>query len=155
MRHRSVERIIHTRAIGILNDRRHRVVNIDVVLENTAVALVAVSAFAFGIKFRKTRIFCDVPIKRTLRFVRARPAVRMAKRAVLSVHVQRSVGRHFDRIGIEPPVDQIEMMRRLVNPKAAAARLQTVPATEIIRAVTRIEIPAEIDRRNLADLAVD
>src|SRR5688500_9383463 len=43
-------------------------------------------------------------------------------------------------------------MRRLVDPKGAAFFTQTMPATEVVGAVARVQIPREIDRRDATDL---
>ena len=59
----------------------------------------------------------------------------------------------LDRIRVEPPVDQIEVMRRLVDPERSALLAQPVPAAEVVGAVAGVEIPGEVDRRDAADLA--
>ena len=51
----------------------------------------------------------------------------------------------------DPPVDQIEMMGRLVDEQTAGLVLVAVPAAEIVGAVDAVEIPAEIDGGDLAD----
>src|SRR6185369_8621402 len=51
----------------------------------------------------------------------------------------------------QPPVRQIEMMRRLVNHEAAGVFLVTVPAPEIIRAVLRVEQPVKVHRKDVAN----
>ena len=53
----------------------------------------------------------------------------------------------------EPPVEQIEVMRGLVNEKAAGIRLVPMPAAEIVGTVIGIELPFEIHRGNLTDNA--
>ena len=86
--------------------------------------------------------------------MRTRAAVRIAKRTVFrAINIQIAVSRNFNRIGGEPPIHQIEMMRRFVHPKTAAARFQTMPAPKIIRAVARVEIPFKIDGSHVADFA--
>ncbi len=45
------------------------------------------------------------------------------------------------------------MVGRLVHPQGAALLAQTVPAPEVIGAVAGVEVPGEVDARDLADLA--
>lgn len=54
-------------------------------------------------------------------------------------------------IGIEIPVQKIEMVRGLVHEQATGMFGEGVPAAEIIRAVLVIEIPVKIDRGDGAD----
>ena len=50
------------------------------------------------------------------------------------------------RIGVEIPVEQVEMMRRLVHEQAAGILDVGVPAAEVVGAVLDVEIPVEVDR---------
>ena len=81
--------------------------------------------------------------------------MRRAERPVAAVAAQSAVGNNRHRIGVEPPVDEIEVVRRLVHQEAAAARLEAVPAPEVVGAVVHVEVPVEIDRQHAADLAVE
>ena len=76
----------------------------------------------------------------------------MPERAGVAVFLTHAVRLHFDRIGAQPPVDQIEVMARLVDPQRAALRLQPVPAAEVVGAVADVEIPVEVDRADRAEL---
>src|SRR6185503_15281615 len=82
-------------------------------------------------------------------------AVRRAERPVPAVAGQSALGNDRHRIGAQPPVHDIEMVGRLVHQKAAATRLEAVPAPEVVGAVMDVEIPVEIDRDDAADLAAE
>src|SRR5262245_6033693 len=84
--------------------------------------------------------------------MRTFPTIFAANSSVLSVDIQSAVRRHLDWICVEPPINEIKMMRRLVHPQTAATRFQTMPATEVIGSVTGVEIPGEVDRRHASDL---
>src|SRR5882672_2703462 len=81
--------------------------------------------------------------------------MRRAESPVPAVDAQCAVGNDRHWIGAEPPVDEIEVVRRLVHQEAAAARLEAVPTPEVVGAVIHVEVPAEIDRNHAADLAAE
>src|SRR5688500_13414985 len=115
--------------------------------------MVSVDILTGSVEFHQTRVLGHVPEEGALCFMRTGSAIRMAKRSVLSVHVQRPVCRDLDRIGREPPIYKIKMMRSLVHPQTAATGFQSVPAPEIIGTVSGVEKPGEIDRCDFTDLA--
>ena len=57
------------------------------------------------------------------------------------------------RVGVDPPVQQVEVMRRLVHEEAAGIAAVGMPAAEVVGAVAGIEIPVEVGRAHLADPA--
>src|SRR5688572_24750415 len=114
--------------------------------------MITVDVLALSIELHQPGVFGHVPVEGTLRFVRARAAIRMAERSVATVDIKSTLSGYFDRIRCKPPVDQIEMVGRFVHKKTAAAGFQPVPAAEIVGSVTRVEEPTKIDRCHLADL---
>ena len=70
----------------------------------------------------------------------------MAKVPFVPYTFELSVGDDFYGISVEPPVDKVEMVGRLVDVKAAAPRLEPVPAAEVVGAMLDVEVPGEIHR---------
>ena len=65
--------------------------------------------------------------------------------AVFAVKIEPSGGRYRHRFLTYPPIDQVEMMGRLVHQQAAAVFEVTVPAAVLIGAVGAVELPTQID----------
>src|SRR5204863_484036 len=55
--------------------------------------------------------------------------------------------------GVEPPVDQVEVVARLVDHQPAGVALVAVPAAEVVGAVAGVEEPLEVDGEDAADRA--
>ncbi len=53
--------------------------------------------------------------------------------------------------GVDPPVDQVEVVARLVHEESAGAVFVPVPAPEVVSAVVAVEQPFEVHRADLAD----
>src|ERR1044072_999472 len=150
-RHESIERITHVRAVRILHERRHRGVDVAVFAKRAAITMIVVYVFATGVERHAVRIRRHVVVKATLRLVRTLTAICRAELSIASINLESCARGNFDRICIEPPVNQVEVMRRLVHPETAALGLEAMPATEVVGAVVDVEIPTEIDGQNAAD----
>ena len=83
-------------------------------------------------------------------FVAAVVAVRRARLG--AVEEQPGLREHGHRCRAEPPVDQIEVVARLVHQQAARVGLVAVPAAEVVGAVAYVQQPLEVHRADLADL---
>jgi hypothetical protein len=77
----------------------------------------------------------------------------MPERPALAVIGQAAERADLRRVGVEPPVQEIEVVRRLVHPQGSALGPVAMPAAEIVGAVRRVEVPRKIDGRDLPDLA--
>ncbi len=152
-RHERIQRVVHVRSIWILHNCRHSVVDINILTKDAPISMVSISIFGPDIEFHARGALRNVIEEFALRFVRTWPAVRMTKRPFLSVHFETALCRNLDGICVEPRIDQIEVMRGLVYPQTSTLRFQSMPASKIISAVIHIEIPAEIDGNDAANLA--
>ena len=71
--------------------------------------------------------------------------------AVFAIKIEVSVSENYFGFGINPPVQQIEMMRSFVQPKRTAEFAFAMPAAEIISAMTCVEISVKINRSDFAN----
>ena len=77
------------------------------------------------------------------------------RRGVLgAVEPQAAAREHAHGRRGDPPVHEVEVVRRLVDEQPARVRLLPVPAAEVVGAVHRVERPLEVHRGHGADLAV-
>jgi len=95
-------------------------------------------------------VFPDIPVKPAFIGISTGTAVCPSECMILSVVFERAKGGYFNRIGIDPPVQQIEVMGRLMNKQGAAFIAFTMPAAEIIGSVIGVQLPVKIDRCNPA-----
>jgi hypothetical protein len=100
-------------------------------------------------------VFGDVEIKFTIGLVVAVPAGFATKGTVFAIMLQLAKGHNFDRIGIQPPVEQVKMMGCFMHPEGTSFVDESMPAPEIICAVVYIEVPVEVYGGNLSDPLVD
>ena len=119
-----VERIADQRAAGIPDLGRHGVVDVDAVPENASVAVVPVVVLALDVQFPVPGVLVDVPVKAALVFEDAGAAVRVPEFAVVAVDVQLAVGHDFDGVGVDPPVQFVEVVRSLVTEQSAGICLK-------------------------------
>src|SRR5947209_599215 len=54
---------------------------------------------------------------------------------------------NMTRIGIDPPVNQVEMMRGLVDEQSTAIVFFAMPAAEVVRAMISVQYPGKINRQ--------
>ena len=125
----------------------------DVLLEDAPVAEIAVRLLAVHVELDEVLLLRDVPVVGALRLVGAGPAVHGAERALAAIVPQAARGRDFHGVGVEPPVDEVEVVGGLVHPQRAALLAQAVPAAEVIGPVGCVEVPREVDGGDGADLA--
>ena len=71
----------------------------------------------------------------------------------VAVELEAAAGVDAGRHVADPPVDQVEVVARLVHQQAAGVLLLAVPAAEVVGAVHGVERPLEVHRGDLADLA--
>src|SRR5260221_1140913 len=150
-RHVAIDRIGDLDAVLVADRRTHRVEDVDILAEDAGIAHITVLARGILVEHLEQRVLADVEIMRALAGMRAGAAALAAERPVLAVVAQAAEGGDRSRIGFEIPVEQVEMMRRLVDEEAGGIFHLGMPAAEIIGAVAGIEIPVEIDRGDLAD----
>ncbi|MNZ69726.1 hypothetical protein D3C78_880360 [compost metagenome] len=150
-RHIGVERIGDLHAAGIADRGAHGVGNVDFLAEDAGIAHIAVHRRRVLIESIEERIGAQIHGIIALAFVRTGATACSPERAVLAIVQQLSEALHFHGIGIEIPVQKIEMVGGLVHEQAAGMFGKGVPAAEIIRAVLVIEIPVKIDRGDGAD----
>ena len=152
-----VERVAHRDAGVVAHDHVHRVLDVDVRPEHAAVAEIAVVFLVVEVQLLEARVRREVEEERALVLLRAGvAALVMALQAEALGHLRRVelalAGRHDrDRHRGEPPVDEVEVMRGLVDHQAAGVGLVAVPAAEVVRAVDGVEHPVEIHRQHVAD----
>ena len=63
---------------------------------------------------------------------------------LLSVERELAEPRDFDGLGVDPPVDEIEVVPGLVHHETAGVGLLAVPSTEVVRPVHGVEQPFEV-----------
>ncbi len=85
--------------------------------------------------------------------VRTELAARAAERALATVILQVGEGGDGVGIAVEIPIQQIEMMGRLVDEQTAGIFRIGMPAAEVVGAVLGVQIPVEVDRGDPADFA--
>src|SRR5690606_2082150 len=125
------ERIVYHHVVSVLNLGRHFVVDIDFVAIDTTVTNITVVLLVFDVELHITFTFGDIPEVFTIAFMSASTTTLSSERAIFTIVFQRSVGKYFFRVAINPPVEQIEMMRCLMHPKWTPFVHQAVPAPEI------------------------
>ena len=87
-RHEGIERITHVRAIRVLHERRHRVVDVNVFAKHAAVTMVVVYVFATSVERHAVRVRGHVVVKATLRLVWTRTAVGRPELAIASINLE-------------------------------------------------------------------
>src|SRR5882762_2861116 len=115
----SIGRLVEIDAVLVLNHRRHRVVDVDVLPPDATIAQVAIFGFTIRVEFYVLRVLGDIPVELALLFEWTNPAVRVAEGIVTPVEFQITEGCHLHRLGIQPPVSQVKMMRGLVDQQRA------------------------------------
>ncbi len=125
--------------------------------EHAAITEIAVELLVVEVQLLEVLVLGDVQEERALFFFRAGMAALVvalqshALRHLRRVELALAVGQHGFRIRAQPPVHEVEVMRRLVDHEAAGDFLLAVPAAEIVRAVQRVQQPLEVHREHVAD----
>ena len=153
------QRVVQVRAVVVADHHVHGVFDVDARAPHALVAVVAVVALVVEVEGFQARVRGQVEVEIALLLFRAGQAalVRLgephAARGFRGVELARTEGVHGLRLGAQPPVDQVEVVGRLVHHQAARIGLVGVPAAEVIGAVDGVEQPGEVDRDDVADLA--
>ncbi len=74
--------------------------------------------------------------------------------SLTTIEFQVAHGVNSLRIGVDPPVDKVKMVRGLMHQQTAGFILFCMPATEIVGTVPGIEHPGKIHRQRSADDAL-
>src|SRR5207248_1575130 len=130
------ERITQQRSAAVAGGERDRVLDRDVIAENVSVADVA--GVLFGVEVEAAEVGVLVEGDREgIVLAAGAPGVAvvvicLAARLGIpaAVELQVAEGEHALRVRAHPPVDQVEMVRRLVEHQAAGLVLLAVPAAE-------------------------
>src|SRR5699024_9312794 len=145
------QRIIHNRIVRVFYLRRHLVIDIDLRTIHAVVSYVSVMFFIVRIQLHISATLRDIPIVVTLLLVGTTTAAFTEKWTIVSIVLQITIGKNLFRIRIQPPIQQIKMMRRFMNPQCPAILPLTMPSSEIRGTMINVQIPAEIHTRDLAD----
>src|SRR5699024_3977870 len=76
------------------------------------------------------------------------------ERTSVTVMLKCSIRKYFRRIRIQPPVQQIKMMRGFMNPERTLILPLTMPAAKIGCTMINIQIPVEINTCDFPDRVV-
>ena len=144
--HEGVERIRDLDAVLIQDRSAHCVEDVNLFPVDAGVAKIAVFVGGGFIQCREPRIGADVEEEVAFGCVSAATAADATIRSVPAVVDKGTAGVHLARIGTDVPVQEVEVVRRLVHEQIAAVGHECVPAPEVISSVLHIEIPMEVDR---------
>lgn len=147
----------HHRAVLVLDDHGDVVLDGDALAEAVLVADVAVLVLGLEVQLLQLRVLVDVDRERVVLGVRvvqvplAQVLDAPLRRVLLAVEPQ--VAQAVDQLGlgVEPEVDQVKVVDRLVHLDAAAVRLVAVPPVHEVRAVRCVQDPVHVHGRHLAD----
>ena len=151
------EGVVHDHIVFVANHDAHVIFDADTVGENTAVAEITVILFVFKVEFlEKCPLIGDTQSKRIIQ--RNIPVfgtvVKFGNAAPFSIvsAVELQITHGVDRLGfgVDPPVDQVEVVGGFVNHQSAGIPFVPVPAAEIIRTVVGVEKPFKVDAGDLA-----
>jgi len=152
------EAVGHHHIVLVADHDAHVVLDADAVAEDALVAVVAV--FGLGVVIEPHQVLViglHMQRERVLRsdFTAAGPVVELGDSALfgvgLAVELEVAHGEDGHRLGIDPPVHQVEVVGGFVDHQAAGVVLVAVPAAEVVRAVAGVEQPFEMDAGDLAD----
>ena len=138
----------------VVDDGAHRILDVDVGAKDASVAEVTVDRLSFEVEGLARLGFAQVDVKLTAPCVLAAEAALAPLGAGRAVKVALARSVDLDRLLIEPPIDQVEVVRRLVDKEAAGIFLTPMPASIVVGAVDGIEKPREIDRVDPTDDAL-
>ena len=139
--------------VGVFNLDGHLIEDVDVFFPDAAVAQVAVVLFVRDVELHKFFVFGDVPEERAFIFMRTAAAIGVAKLVIFAVEFEGTVCEDLNGVGVEPPVQQVKVMRGFVAEQRAASVSQSMPSAKVIGAVAGVEIPVEIGAGDDADFA--
>ena len=155
-----VEGVVEQRAVAVAHENVHRILDVDIVAKDVSVAHVA--GFLFrpeverffhrGVLQHRVRVVVGEGIAGDRMAVIARVS---GERGVAARHgilpaVEQQPAVRDDLCGnaVDPPVHEIEVMRRLVHEQPAGIAFLRMPAAEIVGAVAGVE---QILHRHLAN----
>src|SRR5271166_228694 len=151
------EQVVGDHPVLILDRRMQRVLDVDRRTEHTAVAEISVMAFVVCVKRAQMIARRDIQLDAAWREGRTggTPLATITEtegfRSLRPVEDAAPARGDQARHAAQPPVEQIEVMRRLVHEQATGICLVAMPAAEIVGAVMRVELPLEIDRGDMPD----
>ena len=146
-----VQRVAHRRAGVVVDERGEVVLDRDAGVEHVAVAQVAVVVLVVEVELLEVRVGGEVERERVAGDPGAArgPLAEAARRGVLgAVEPQAAAREHAHGRRGDPPVHEVEVVRRLVDEQPARVRLLPVPAAEVVGAVHRVERPLEVHDRD-------
>lgn len=152
-----IDRVAEGGAGVVTHQDVHGVLDVDVGAEDAAVAEITVIFFIIEVEFAQGLASGQVEEEAAFLGLRAGVAALVitfqaeALRHVRGVEVPFAGGENRSGDGGEPPVDQVEVVGRLVYHDPAGVLLVAVPAAEVVRAMKGVEQPVEIDRENVSD----
>ncbi|MNV78343.1 hypothetical protein D3C71_1718270 [compost metagenome] len=118
-RHIGVERIGDLHAVRIANRGTHRVRNVDLLAKDAGVTHIAIQSRRVLVKRVQERVGPEIHEIIALALVRTGTTARSPERSVLAIMQQLPKALHFHRVGIEIPIQKIEVVRGLVDEQAA------------------------------------
>src|SRR5438552_5265367 len=153
------ERVVHRDAVAVADLDLHRVLDRDLTREDAPVPEVAVGPFRIQIKGLQLGIVIEVEAIGAGRAFRATvtslPVPAQAERLGSAFDIEATRTKRRDRLRArrDPPIDEIEVMGRLVNEQATRLVLAAMPAAEVVGSVHPVEVPPAIHGGRLADAA--
>ncbi len=123
----------------------HFIINIDFLAPQAIVANVAIFFLVRYVEIHQHFVLGDIHVVVAVGNVLATAALIATKRIVLSIVFQCAIRIHFYRVGIYPPVQQVEMVGGLVHQQGSAFFLQAMPPPKIGSAVVGVQVPVKID----------
>ena len=152
-----VEGVAERRARRVVDDEREVVLDRDALAEDVAVADVPVVLLGVEVQRLQALVVAKVEFEGIAPVVGAAGGTipDAACRGVLgTVELQAARREDAARLAADPPVDEVEVVARLVDEEAPGVLLLAVPAAEVVRAVVGVQHPGEVDGGDPTDRAV-
>ena len=143
--------VVHDHIVLITDHYTHIVFNINPVRENALIPDISIVFFIFKVQLVKIRAFGYGKCKGIFLCCRIIfcPGVKFFDAPLFSIFpaVKFQIPHRIDcfRPGLDPPVDQVEVMGGFVDHQAAGIPFVPVPASEIIRPVIGVQKPFKVD----------
>src|SRR5690606_215838 len=133
--HERMQAVVQLGSPVVVDDGAHGILDVDLGAEDATVPAVAVDGLRLQVQAFPLFALPQVDMKLACRRVLAVQAALAPLGTGRSVKVSRSRGVHSHGLLLQPPVDQVKMVSRLVDKKAAGVFFSPVPAAVVVGAV--------------------